>query len=226
MAADVIMCIMNAALSLFLLTALTIQTPALILRDGARIDVDGGVRIEQGKVIFRSGGSLYSVPEGDVDLAATRAVAAAPVVKAETTMRLKVSEEERNRLLRELEKNHSGTPSTATLPPLPPAQPEASRTPEDEWRWRRDTQMYEESIRRAREDLDLLKTKAEQLRAHIAGLLSLGYKPNQFTYDSTQLQYALEQIPRAELEVARAERAYAQFKENARRLDVPPGWLR
>src|SRR4029079_1327626 len=119
------------------------------------------------------------------------------------------------------------TPGTATLPPLPPAQSEpAPQASSDEWRWRRDAQMYEETIRRAREDLDLLKTKAEQLRSHIAGLLSLGYKPNQFTYDSTQLQYAIEQIPRAELEVARAEWAYAQFKENARMLDIPPGWLR
>jgi hypothetical protein len=217
---------MNAALALLLLTALTIQTPTLILRDGARIDVDGSVRVDQGKVIFRSAGSLYSIPEADVDLVATRAVAAAPVVKADATMRLKVSEEERNRLLRELEQNHSGTPSTVTLPPLPPAQRESPQTSVDEWQWRRDAQMYEEQIRRAREELDLLTTKAEQLRAHIAGLLSLGYKPNQFTYDSTQLQYALDQIPRAELEVARAERAYAQFKENARRLDILPGWLR
>ena len=215
-----------ALLHLLLLTALTIQTPTLVLRDGARLDVDGSVRVEQGKVIFRSAGSLYSIPEGDVDLTATRAAAAAPVVKAGKTMRLKVSEEERDRLLRELEKNHSGTPSTATLPPLPPPQPDAAPSPAEEWRWRRDAQMYEEAIRRAREDLDLLKTKAEQLRSHIAGLLSLGYKPNQFTYDSTQLQYAIEQIPRAELEVARAERAYAQFKENARMMDIPPGWLR
>lgn len=217
---------MNALLHLLLLTALTIQTPALILRSGERIDVDGSVRVEQGKVIFRSGGALYSVPEDEVDVVATRAAAAVTVVKADATMRLKVSEAERIRLLKELEQNHAGTPGTATLPPLPPAPPESPRASADEWAWRRDAQMYEESIRRAREELELLKTKAAQLRGHIAGLLSLGYKPSQFTYDSTQLQYTLEQIPRAELELARAERAYAQFKENARRQDVPPGWLR
>ena len=43
--------------------------------------------------------------------------------------------------------------------------------------------------------LDLLRTRAEQLRAHIAGLLSLGYKARQFTYDSTQLEATLAQIP-------------------------------
>jgi hypothetical protein len=217
---------MNAFL-LLLATALTIPTPALLLRDGNRIDVDGNVRVEEGRVIFRSGGALYSIPEAEVDLTATRAAAAVPVVKAETTQRLKVSEAERNRLLRELEENHAGTPTTAELPPLPPYVPEREQlgSPE-EWSWRRDAQAYEESIRRAREDLDLLRSKAEQLRAHISGLISLGYKTRQFTYDSTQLQYTLEQIPRAELELQRAERAYAQFRENARRQGILPGWLR
>ena len=211
------------ALILLLATALSIPTPALILRGGERIGVDGNVRIDQGRVIFRSGGALYSIPESDVDMAATRAAAAIPVVKAETGMRLKVSAEERDRLLRALEENHTGTPATAKLPTL---QPEPIASTGEEWSWRRDTQNYEEAIRRAREELDLLTTRAEQLRAHIAGLLSLGYKPHQFSYDSTQLAYTEEQIPRAELEVQRAERAFAQFKENARRQDVPPGWLR
>src|ERR1043165_1897124 len=103
---------MMALLHLLLLTALTIQTPALILRDGVRIDVDGNVRVEQGKVVFRSAGSLYSIPEGDGDGGAPRAAAAAPVSKPDATMRLKVTEAERDRLLRELEQNHSGTPTT------------------------------------------------------------------------------------------------------------------
>lgn len=213
-------------LALLLLTALTVPTPTLVFRGGKRLDVDGNVRVDQGRVIFRSGGALYSVPEGEVDLIATRDAGAISVVKADPTMRLKVSEAERVRLLKELEQNHNGTPSTATLPPLPASDREQPGVPGDEWTWRRDAQNYEESIRRAHEELDLLTSKAEQLKAHIAGLLSLGYKPHQFTYDSTALQYTIEQIPRAELEVARAERAFALFKENARKQGVPPGWLR
>jgi hypothetical protein len=217
---------MNVLLIL-LLTALTIPTPTLVFRGGKRLDVDGSVRVDQGRVIFRSGGALYSVPEAEVDLTATRDAGAISVVKADPTMRLKVSEAERIRLLKELEQNHNGTPSTATLPPLPAADREQPAAPPgDEWTWRRDAQNYEESIRRAHEELDLLTSKAEQLKAHIAGLLSLGYKPHQFTYDATVLQSTVEQIPRAELEVARAERAFAQFKENARKQGVPPGWLR
>jgi len=215
---------MNILLVL-LLTAITIPTPTLIFRGGKHVDVDGSVRVDQGRVIFRSGGALYSVPEGEVDLPATRAAGTISVVKADPTMRLKVSEAERIRLLKELEQNHTGTPSTATLPSLP-AAPEQPAAPGDEWTWRRDAQSYEESIRRAHEELDLLTSKAEQLKAHIASLLSLGYKPRQFTYDSTALQDTVEQIPRAELEVTRAERAFALFRENARKQGVPPGWLR
>jgi len=216
---------MNALLIL-LITALSIPTPTLVFRSGDRLDVDGSVRVEEGRVIFRSGGALYSVPEAEVDLAATRAVVSVPIVKAQTTMRLKMSEAERTRLFKELEQNHSGTPTTAKLPTFPTVSEREQLASPEEWSWRRDAQAYEESIRRAREELDLLRTRAEQLRAHIAGLLSLGYKARQFTYDSTQLEATLAQIPRAELEVERAERAYAQFRENARRQGILPGWLR
>ena len=216
---------MNALLIL-LITALSIPTPTLVFRSGDRLDVDGSVRVEEGRVIFRSGGALYSVPEAEVDLAATRAVVSVPIVKAQTTMRLKMSEAERTRLFKELEQNHSGTPTTAKLPTFPTVSEREQLASPEEWSWRRDAQAYEESIRRAHEELDLLRTRAEQLRAHIAGLLSLGYKARQFTYDSTQLEATLAQIPRAELEVERAERAYAQFKENARRQGILPGWLR
>jgi hypothetical protein len=216
---------MNALLILFV-TALSIPTPTLVFRSGHRLDVDGSVRVEQGRVIFRSGGALYSVPEAEVDLAATRAVVSVPIVKAQTTMRLKMSEAERTRLFKELEQNHSGTPTTAKLPTFPTVSEREQLASPEEWSWRREAQAYEESIRRAREELDLLRTRAEQLRAHIAGLLSLGYKPRQFTYDSTQLEATLAQIPRAELDVERAARAYAQFKENARRQGILPGWLR
>ena len=216
---------MNALLIL-LITALSIPTPTLVFRSGDRLDVDGSVRVEEGRVIFRSGGALYSVPEAEVDLAATRAVVSVPIVKVQTTMRLKISEAERTRLFKELEQNHSGTPTTAKLPTFPTVSEREQLASPEEWSWRRDAQAYEESIRRAREELDLLRTRAEQLRAHIAGLLSLGYKPRQFTYDSTQLEDMRAQIPRAELEVERAERAYAQFKENARRQGILPGWLR
>ena len=142
--------------------------------------------------------------------------------------KLKVTPEEKARLLRELEENHSGTsglPAAITVTAEPTPEERAQMT-QEEWSWKRQARGYEEAIRRAQENVDLLRDKAAALRAHIGGLLGLGYKPSQFSYDTTVLAYTEEQIPNAELEVQRARRAYEQFRDEARRLGVPPGWLR
>ena len=138
--------------------------------------------------------------------------------------KLKGTEADRQRLIAELEQNHSGREAAPLrLADLPPAEP---RNTDAEWSWRSRARVYEEEIRQAKENLDLLEQKAAALRSHIAGLLSLGYKPSQFTYDATSLQGTLEQIPYAELAVTRAERAYDDFREEARRKGITPGWLR
>jgi hypothetical protein len=212
-----------------LITALSIPTSQLVLRDGARIDVDGAVKVENGHVMFRVGGTLYSVLADEVDLVATRAISApVSVAKSEERMRLRVGEAERNRLLRDLEQNHVGKPASAEafrVPPGPTFEQREQAT-DDEWSWRRQARSYEEGIRRAQEQVDLLQNRADQLKAHIASLLSLGYKPNQFSYDTTQLAYTLEAIPSAQLEVQQAQRVYEQFRDEARRRGVMPGWLR
>src|SRR5438105_558965 len=105
-----------AALLLALtITGATIPAPApvtttLILRNGTRFEVEGPIREEQARIIFRTSGALYSIPLADVDMEATRAAVTRPViVTADSSKKLKVSSAERDRLLRELEQNHSGT---------------------------------------------------------------------------------------------------------------------
>lgn len=138
--------------------------------------------------------------------------------------KLKVTGVERQRLIAELEQNHSGRDAAPLrLADLPP---EPRTNTDEEWSWRSRAKAYEESIRQAKENLELLQQKADALRSHITGLLSLGYKPSQFTYDAGALQSALDQIPYAELAVTRAERAYADFREEARVKGITPGWLR
>jgi hypothetical protein len=220
---------MFALSRLLLITALSIPTPQLVLRDGARIDVDGTVNVENGQVMFRVGGTLYSVPADEVDLVATRAISTPlNLAKSAERTRLRVTEAERNRLLRELEQNHEGKPAPAEALRIPPGPTPEQReqATDDEWTWRRQARSYEEGIRRAQESVDLLQDRADQLKAHIASLLSLGYKPNQFSYETTQLAYTLEAIPSAQLEVQRAGRSYDQFRDEARRRGVMPGWLR
>jgi len=210
---------------------LTLTTSTLLLRSGDRITTDGAVRQENGVVMFRSGGTLYSLPAAEVERiedgergATGGERAAAPQTK------LRVSEEDRKRLLAELEQNHAGTTAppqqrVETLPPAPTAAQQQG-SEENEWEWRRQALAYEESIRRAKEDLQLLETRAHDVQQKIFQLIALGYKPQSFTYDSSVLQITLDQMPAARLEVTRAERAYAEFREEARRRGVMPGWLR
>jgi hypothetical protein len=219
---------MNALPHLLLITALSIPTTTLVLRSGARIDVDGAVRQENGWILFRAGGALYSVRVDEVDLDGTRAAGSEITVSADRAGKLKGTPEERQRILRDLEQNHVGRPATQTALDVPPGPTPVERreATQEEWSWKRQARAHEEEIRRAVEQRELLVNRAEQIRAHIAGLLSLGYKPSQFSYDTTLLAYTTEQIPQAELEVERAQRAYVQFRDDARRQGVTPGWLR
>jgi hypothetical protein len=219
---------MNILGTLLLLTALTIPTPTLVLRGGGRIDVDGTVRQDEGRVVFRSNGVLYSLPAAEVDFEATRTAGSNVTVvrNEEDRMKLKVSREERDRLLRELAENHHGTPANPDGLKTPPPSPETVQNTGEEWTWRRNARAYEDAVRRAQEELQMIQDRIDGLKQRIRSLASQGFKANQITYESSQLQLAYDSIPRAELEVERAQRALDQFRDDARRLGVMPGWLR
>jgi hypothetical protein len=212
------------ALSLLLLAS------TIVLRTGDRIAVDEPPRTENGVVVFRASGQLYSVPEIEIDAEATRLASAAGEKKEEDSVRrLRVSDEERRRLLAELEKNHSGTPAqipeSLLRPEPPPTRADVVEQTREEWEWRRQARAFEEGVRQAKEELAMLEEEIDRLRGEIRSFVSLGYKPAQFT-QTTRLAYAIERIPRAELDVRRAERAYDQFRDDARKQGILPGWLR
>lgn len=211
---------MNAILVLLTLTSV------LVMRSGDRIVLDGAAKEENGVVTFRSQGQLYSMPAAEVE----RIEKLEEKADEKPVKRLRVTPEERKRILAELEQNHSGTPA-------PPRQAEGPNVPEptaeekreqrsEEAYWRREARMHREAITHAREELQLLENRIDELKTQIRSFVSLGFKPHQFTYQTTQLAFSEEQIPRARLEIDRAERAYAQFREDARREGVMPGWLR
>ncbi|HUP50094.1 MAG TPA: hypothetical protein VNA04_15015 [Thermoanaerobaculia bacterium] len=211
---------------------LLVVTSTLVLRSGERIEVQGALREADGQVVFRvPGGPLYSLPAAEVDLEATQAAQeAARAAAAPLPRRLKVTPEERDRLLAELAKNHSGQPPEpqrlfTELPP-PPSRRERAAERDEEWRWRREARRYEESVLRAEEQLQLLEARAAQLESEISGLLSLGFVPRQFSYQTTTLAFTRQQIPPARLAVSQARRVLEQFREDARRQGVMPGWLR
>lgn len=210
------------------LAALLIVASTLVLRTGERITVEGAVSERDGIVIFRSGGALYSMPAVEVDEVATKAANDAAGEVQPFPRKLKVSAAERERLLRELERNHSGTAAEPVVHPAAPPAREPSAEPADseEWNWRQRARGYEEAVRQSKENLDMILDRVDRLRAEIRGLVALGWKPANFTYQTTQLAYAEEAVPGAELAVQRAQRAYDQFREDARRQGVMPGWLR
>ncbi len=203
----------------------------LILRTGERIDVQGAVREDGNRVVFRvDGGALYSIPATEIDAQATREALEAQDGLPSLPRKLRVSTAERDRLLRALEQNHTGQPAPRQrileeLPPAPTLQ-EVSAQQQSEWEWRRQARALEEQVRQAKENHELLLERAAHLESQIRGFLSLGFKPRDFTYQTTMLQYTRDQIPNAELSITRAQRAYDQFREDARRQGVMPGWLR
>jgi hypothetical protein len=203
-------------------------TTTLILRNGMRFEVEGPIREEQARIIFRTEGNLYSIPLADVDMDATRAaVTKAVVVTNDSGKKLKVSASERERLLRELEQNHTGKPSSsATGDRLPGPREVAEPSNRDEWSWRLAARAHEEAIRRAKENVELLRNREAALKQQIQQFFSLGYRANQFTYQSSELEITHAQIPAAELEVTRAQRENDQFREDARKQGITPGWLR
>jgi hypothetical protein len=106
------------------------------------------------------------------------------------------------------------------------AEPREPESKGDEWSWRFAARAHEEAILRAKENLALLRDRVEVLKRQIEQFVALGYRPKQFSYQSTELQLTRDQIPAAELEVTRAERANTQFREDARKQGILPGWLR
>ena len=212
-----------------LILLLTIATSTLVLRSGERLAVEGPVTEENGVITFRMNGLLYSMPLSEVNLVASTEPPKA--AEEEGPRRLKVSAEERDRLLRELERNHAGTPAppsqTALPPPPPPPTPaEEAQQSREEWEWRRQAREHEEAVRRAKEEMQLIEDRIVALQNEIRSLVSLGFKPQQFTYQTARLVQARELLPLMQLEIDRAQRANEQFREDARRQGVLPGWLR
>src|SRR5207247_2297296 len=123
----------------------------------------------------------------EVDLEATRAAGTnVTLVRAgEDRMKLKVTREERDRLLRELEKNHTGTPASPDGLRVSPPDRESTANSGEEWQWRRNARAHEEAVRRAKEELQLLYDRADQLRQQIRTFAALGYKASQFTYQTS-----------------------------------------
>ncbi len=206
----------------------------LTLRTGHHIAVCGPVKTSGAQTIFKGAdGKLYSLPSDEIvalrdsvlDVDAPDDASAT----AGSNRPLSVSEAEKARLLARLALSR-GVRSAAP-PPVPEVPAVSDRELEvsgasDERYWRERSRAVDERVRQAREELDLLLRREQKLQDELLGLRALGYKDRQFSYQILQLQYTRDSMDRARLEIVRAEREQFQFREDARKEGILPGWLR
>ncbi|HXI12779.1 MAG TPA: hypothetical protein VNM92_09040 [Thermoanaerobaculia bacterium] len=211
----------------------------IVLRSGHRMDLEGSMTVREGQAIFTSANQrLYSIAIEEIDLPATEKLAAERkdsvtrrTSEASARRRIKVTDAERERLLREIEANHEGKPAPARdLQRLRELTAESSSVTVsergDERYWRDRARSFSEAVTRSKEDLQLLLDRQQQLEDQILGFLSLGYNARQFSYQAGQLQLTRDSLAAARLEVTRANRENDRFRDDARREGILPGWLR
>lgn len=234
---------MFAVTRVLLLAAALISSPkALVLTSGDRIGIDGEVTLSAGAYIFRSGGTLYSLPEKEVDIDATNRLelarrAALESDRASGRVKMRATAEERGKIFEKLNNTAAATSESASKPepapapmiaPPPPAPEPLSRAElrEEERYWREESRRHHDAVEHWREEIAFLASKEQELEDEILMLLSLGYESRQFSREVLQLERTREAQERARLELARAERALQRFLTDARREGILPGWLR
>lgn len=231
--------------TLFILAAasfLTSPVEEIVLRSGQVIPVEELVRVERGRLLFvNSRGTLYSLSLSDVDVEKTDArlpanrrtseeeVREKPAEDDTAVRKLPVSDEEKKRILAEMEgRSHTGSPANASAIP-PDTTPDMEMPVEgenDEWKWREASRRYRDAVERAKEQLEGARQRERELNDLLLFFAGGTGDATHYSYLVVQLADLRSLIPQLQAEVRRAEDAWFQFREDARRQGVLPGWLR
>jgi hypothetical protein len=223
---------------------LTSPVEQIVLRSGAVIDVLEVVKLERGRVVFAGAdGSLFSIRLSEIDVEATDARLGRPGEDPEdpmirprgesselepVTRKLPVSEEEKKRILAEMEKkSHTGraAPEVVYEEPEPDLKVSVEgRTDEEEWRRR--ARALRDAVDRAKKELDLAIRQERQLNDVVLFFAGRSGDASNYGYLVHQLQDVRSMIPRLRISLEQAEQAWLRFQDDARRQGVLPGWLR
>lgn len=232
-------------LTVFILAAasfLTSPVEEIVLRSGQLIPVEELVRVENGRLLFvNSGGTLYSLSLSDVDIEKTDARLPANRMTSDEELRekpaevdtavrkLPVSDEDKERILAEMEgRSHTGRPTRASSAPSD-AAPDLEVPVEgenDEWKWREAARRYRYAVERAKEQLEGARQRERELNDLLLFFAGGTGDATHYSYLVVQLADLRSLMPQLQAEVRRAEDAWFQFREDARRQGVLPGWLR
>lgn len=228
----------------------------LVLRSGAVMEIGEVVTVEDGALLFLStDGTLYSLPMSQVDVVATESRMArrvtsgdprterdggskpasegAPSPRLPVPDQLPHSEEEKRRILAELESySHTGS-GHGRQPPRAADGREKSSDLEisvegsgEEDEWRRTAREYEARIATLEEELGLMKRRERQLNAQLLYLSGSTGDATQYSYLVNELENLRAAIPTARRALEATRARYREFRTRARRAGVPPGWLR
>jgi hypothetical protein len=223
---------------------LTSPVEQIVLRSGAVMNVTEVVRLERGRVIVAGAdGALFSIRLSDIDVEATdarlqvegkpEAAKDAPRQSASEEgeylpRKLPVSEEEKRRILAEMEKK-SHTGRAVPQPAYDEAEPDLKvsiRGKSDEEEWRRRSRAHRDAIERAQRELDLAIRQERQLNDVVLFFAGRSGDASNYGYLVHQLQDVRSMIPRLRISLEQAEQAWQRFQDDARRQGVLPGWLR
>jgi hypothetical protein len=223
---------------------LTSPVEQIVLRSGAVMNVTEVVRLERGRVIVAGAdGALFSIRLSDIDVEATDARLQAdgkpdgtrdaprqPATdeREDLPRKLPVSEDEKRRILAEMEKrSHTGRASPQpTYAEEEPDLKVAVRGKSDEEEWRRRSRAHRDAVERAQRELDLAIRQERQLNDVVLFLAGRSGDASNYGYLVHQLQDVRSMIPRLRISLEQAERAWQRFQDDARRQGVLPGWLR
>ena len=235
--------------SILVAVLLATSSEVIVLRSGERIPVQEILSREGGQIVFRdTKGVLYSLPLNDGDSVTTvreeaskkpepaEAEAEAGISPHDDKMKLAVSAEEKERLLRTLEK----TARRGTPPVLPEAEPEEEAEPgetepgeaestkedDEEQRWRARAQAARDRVAQAEAQLDEAIRHERALNDFLLYVGGASGNADQHSNLMNDLADTRDRIPRLREAVDEARQALSDLQTEANRAGVLPGWLR
>jgi hypothetical protein len=122
----------------------------------------------------------------------------------------------------------SGTDATAAAAPAdksapsPTPAPAATPDPKDQAYWSNQQKALQTQLSRDQTFMDAMQTRVNSLTADFTNRDD----PAQRALISADRQKALDELTRLKDAIEKDKKAIADFAEQARRLGVPPGWLR
>lgn len=225
-----------------LLAVVLVATPpeVIVLRSGKALPIRRVVTVGEKRIVFESPtGVLFSLALSEVDLETTalggspgNAGASEATSRSEKSSRLAVNHEEKERLLRNLEKT-----ARRGVPPAQIDEPQGTGETHDssassearsleERQWRERGRAARKRIAEAEFHLREAERYERELNAFLLAMAGTSGIPEVYSPYMRDLADMRSRIPMLRDGVSRAREAFEELKSEANRAGALPGWLR